>query len=323
MSRRSLSQAWPRRTLIVAAALPAVAAGLAGAVSSAPASTTPLAARSTPTTTTATGSTPGTTPAGTTPPAGTSTVSASIAYRRGEKGKPAVWMDIRVSISVGGTVLLRNELLPEGARDSTLTAPKLRAVDLDGDGASEVTIDVFTTGAACCRRTVVYHRRDDTYRPQVLDWGDAGYRLTDLTGTKAPEFRTADARVPAFWGSRARGPLRLLALRDGRVRDISRRARRELSRDLRLQRDALRAVRRTRGADPRPVIAAYVADLVRLGDLDGARATIRIAAKRGELRTTAARFGRTLDRQFLRWGYTTRRNLLTRSPERGAAPGPH
>ncbi|MBO9534330.1 MAG: hypothetical protein J7513_15260 [Solirubrobacteraceae bacterium] len=302
MSWLSLRPERLRRAPLAAAALPVVAAALLASTGVAPAGTTP-------TTTTAQGTTP-TTPAATTP-GNSVVVSASITYTDGIKSKSAVWKNIRLTITRNGAALLNGELLPEEARDSVFSGPKLQAVDLDGDSESEVIVDVFKAGVDCCRRSVVYHRDGDAYRAQVIDWGDAGYRLEDVTGGGAPEFVTSDARVPGAYDSDARGPLRVLALRKGQVRDVSRHQPRELARDARGHRRALERLRRRKSqSDARPHLVAYVADLVRLGDVSGARAAIRSSARRGELRTTPAKFRRLLDRQFLTWGYTSRRHVL-------------
>lgn len=239
----------------------------------------------------------------------TKTVSASIAYLDGSKGTVPVWKNIRVTIKLDERTIVDAQVLPLAARQSVFAAPRLRAVDLDDDGEGEVLIDVYTAGVECCRRTVVYRRSGSRYRAQLLEWQDTGYRLADVTGQSSPEFLTSDSRVPRRWDSDARGPIRVLQMRRGKVVDVSRRAPRQLRRDARIHRRAWRTVRRKGQGDARPIIAAYVIDLVRLGEIRAAKAALSDAARARELRTSRQAFARSLDRQLIRWGYSKRRVL--------------
>lgn len=240
----------------------------------------------------------------------TNTVSATISYTDGSKSTVPVWKNIKVTIKLEDRTLVDAQLLPPTARESVFAAPKLLAVDLDDDGEAEVLVDVFTAGVDCCRRTVVYHRTGDAYGTQVLDWVDTGYRLDDVIGQNSPEFLSSDARFPKAWDSDARGPLRVLQLRGSKVKDVSRRARQQLLRDARIHLRAWRSLRRKGGrGDARPIVAAYVADLVRIGEIAAAKDALRNAARADELRTTRAAFARSLDRKLRAWGYTSRRVL--------------
>ncbi|MFT4033972.1 MAG: hypothetical protein QM679_00180 [Patulibacter sp.] len=239
----------------------------------------------------------------------TTTVAASIAYTDGSKNTVPVWKDIRLTIKLGDQLLVNDQPLPDAALDSVFHAPTLLAVDLDDDTEAEVIVDVFTGGVDCCTRSVVYHRTGVTYTTQVLTWPTTGYRLANVAGSEAPEFVAADARVPAIWNSDARGPVRALGLRNGKISDLSRRATKLLRSDARIHQKALRTLRRKQVGDTRPIIAAYAADLVRLGQAGEARRAIAVAARRHELRGSAKRFARTLDRAFKRWGISKRRQL--------------
>lgn len=239
----------------------------------------------------------------------TNTVSATISYTDGSKSTVPVWKNIKVTIKLEERTLVNAELLPPAARESVFSAPKLLATDLDDDGEAEVLVDVFTAGVDCCRRTVVYHRSGDAYDTQLLDWADTGYRLDDVIGQSSPEFLASDARFPKAWDSDARGPLRVFQMRGGRVKDVSRRARRQLLRDARIHLKAWRSVRRKGEGDARPIIAAYVADLVRIREVAAAKEALRNADRADELRTSRAAFARSLDRKLRAWGYTSRRVL--------------
>lgn len=241
--------------------------------------------------------------------AATNSVSASIAYTDGSKSKVPVWKDITITITRNAGVVVDKRLLPEDARDSVFTAPKLLAVDLDDDGDAEVIVDVFTGGADCCRRSVIFHREGDSYADEIVDWSDTSYRLADVLGKSSPEFLASDSRFPKAWDSDARGPLQIFAFRDGALRDVSRRVPRQLRRDARIHLKAWRAMRRKKAGDARPVVAAYVADLVRLGKVSEAREAVRSAARAHELHASAGNFERLLDRKLISWGYAAHRVL--------------
>ncbi len=241
--------------------------------------------------------------------ANTSSVSASISYTDGSKSNVPVWKNIKLTIKLDDRTLVNAQLLPPSARESVFSAPKLLATDLDDDGEAEVLVDVFTAGVDCCRRTVIYHRRGNDYDSQIVNWADTGYRLDDVIDQSSPEFLASDVRFPRAWDSDARGPLRVFQLRRGKVKDVSRQARRQLLRDARIHLRAWRKIRRQGDGDARPVIAAYVADLVRIGEVGAAKEALRNAERADELRTTRRAFARSLDRKLRAWGYTSRRVL--------------
>lgn len=235
-------------------------------------------------------------------------VKASLKYVDGSKGETPAWRDIRVTIVRDGQQLATDQPMPASAAASYFTPPRLVAVDLEGDAEPEVLVDIVTADQGRTRRTVVFHKRGEGYAAAVTDWGSAGYRLADVAGGAGPEFLSADSRVPGLFGSKARGPLRVLRYGDGAVSDVSRDARSELLRDAKRHRRALARARRA-GADARPEVAAYAFDLVRLGRVGEARATIRAAGRRDELHGGAKTFARKLDAHLVRWGYAKRRLL--------------
>lgn len=235
-------------------------------------------------------------------------VKASLKYVDGSKGEMPAWRDIRVTIIRDGQQLATDQALPAAAGSSYFTPPRLVAVDLDGDAEPEVLVDVVTAEQTRARRTVVFFKQGESYATDVSDWGSGGYRLADVAGTKAPEFLSADSRVSALYDSKVRGPIRVLRYENGHVVDVSRKARAELLRDAKRHRRALARARRT-GADPRPEVAAYATDLLRLGRVSEARTAIRTAGKRKELRASTRAFARKLDAHLVRWGYAKRRSL--------------
>lgn len=230
-------------------------------------------------------------------------IAASLKYADGSRSEVPVWNDITVSVAKDDVQLTKDQPLPPTARASYFSPPKLLVVDLDDDADPEVLVDVFTAGYDCCRRTVVLHRNVDRYDAQVLDWTASGYRLRDVDGGPSPEFVSADDRFPALFRSDARGPLRIARLQGGQVQDVTAGARKLLERDARLHRRAWRRASGSRRRDARPAVAAYVVDLVRLGEVRAARKAIAAAARAGDLGTTANAFARRLDGRLVAWGY--------------------
>lgn len=287
------------RTALALAAATAAAASIAapsGVVAYAPATTV----ASTP-------STPASTPA---PATITTRVSASLRYTDGTKNKLRIWSAIRVTITRDGAELAKELPLPERAASSYLSAPTLQAIDLDDDHDPEVIVDVASPGFERWR-TVVYHRVGDQYEPLLLEWSPSGYRLEDLIGADSPEFVSADGRFAALFGSTAPvpGPLRIQRLAGGALKDVSASSPARLRRDARLHQRAWKRAARRRKADVRPALAAYVVDLVRLGEVREARRAISSAGRRGHLRGSVRAFARTIDGRLVAWGYAERRKL--------------
>lgn len=235
-------------------------------------------------------------------------LKASLKYSDGSKNKVPAWSDIRVTIVRDDKTLAADQPLPAEAATSYSAPPKIKAVDLDDDAEPEVLVDIFTAGANPERHTVVLRKDGAAYRAEVSKWGTRGYRLADVTGGDSPEFLSSDSRVPDLYDSKTRGPLRVLEYSGGKVRDVSRKARAELLRDAKRHRRALARARRTND-DPRPELAAYAVDLVRIGRVSQAQAEIRASARRKELRGSAKSYARQLDRAMVRWGYAKRRTL--------------
>ena len=75
-------------------------------------------------------------------------------------------------------------------------APFLHVVDLNGDGQTEVVLDVYTGGAHCCSVDVIYSidPTSGAVTPVEHNWGDPGATLEDLSHDGRLEFVTADDR---------------------------------------------------------------------------------------------------------------------------------
>jgi hypothetical protein len=168
-------------------------------------------------------------------------------------------------------------------------AAALHVQDLDGDGDPEVFVDVYTEGAHCCTVTPIYGWRGDHYGRVTRDWGNVAYRLKDLDGDGRPEWVTTDDSFAYAFTAYAYSLEPMLVLAYGTDRS-GRTALRDVTQGFPalVRSDAASLLRRLPGqrrdGDPRGVIAAYVADLLRLGRRKEALRFLDRSLRRGDLR---------------------------------------
>jgi hypothetical protein len=180
--------------------------------------------------------------------------------------------------------------------------------DLDGDGEPEVMVDVFTGGAHCCSVSWILRWTGAGYAAVSRNWADPGYRLQDLGGDGALEFRTGDARFAYAFTAYAYSafPVMIVAYRQGVFRDVTRRHKAVVSADARRQ---LREyVKRRRGEFSLGVLAAWTADQYMLGRRRAAHRFLEAERRAGRLRSPAGLKGRgayirELERRLRAWGY--------------------
>jgi hypothetical protein len=181
--------------------------------------------------------------------------------------------------------------------------------DLDGDGEPEVILDGFTGGAHCCVVTAVLRWNGAGYTRSVRDWGDPGYRLRDLTGDGIAEFESQDPRFSGAFSSYAASgfPAQVIAFRAGRFVDITKTLPAVVQADAkRWKRIYDRLVRKR---DPvLGVVAAYVADELRLGNRKAVKRFLAREARARHLRGEAGKargsaWTKALLRRLDRWGY--------------------
>ncbi|HEU0023875.1 MAG TPA: hypothetical protein VFQ12_04570 [Thermoleophilaceae bacterium] len=248
-------------------------------------------------------------------------VTAELTYERDGDD----YSDFHVKIERDGAVMVDRAVRSGCSDEPCGVVPAGRAAkddsvvlrDLDADREPEVIVDLFTGGAHCCTVSTIYSFVEGAgYSRLRRNWRDAGYRLRDLKGDGKLEFRTGDARFGYLYSSYAESylPVRILrfSARRGLV-DVSRSHRRWLRADARR---ALRLYRRVRdrAVNVRGILAAYAADLYRLGERRAARRTLFRALRRGDLeKRYELDFGpvgrayiRRLDRFLRKSGYTAR-----------------
>ncbi len=219
-------------------------------------------------------------------------ITATVSYVQ-SRSRPST-TDVRLRIVRQGAVALEERIGELTCRDCNVWRPgigaqiaAIRARDLDRDGEPEVLLDVFTGGAHCCSLTAVHHREaGGAYRRTVLDFGNAGYRLTDLDRDGRPELRSSDDRFSYAFAPYAYSmrPVQIWHWQAGRALDATRRHPAAVRADARALFRAYEQARRRRDAVAvRGTLAAWAADLHLLGR--GAEAWRRLEAARraGEL----------------------------------------
>lgn len=226
-------------------------------------------------------------------------------YEASEVGFEDLWLTIDRAGLTAYDELVRARYCEEPwCYPASIDRNSVHVRDLDGDDEPEVLLDLFTGGAHCCFVTQIFSFDGFGYRKaREHNWGDPGYRLSDLDADGSPELRTADPRFAYRFAAYAfsRFPLKILRWRDGRLVNVTRRF------PALIRRDAKRWMRTYRRAriEPQGALAAWAADQYSLGRRAKALRVVRREIRSGKLRTMpgSSRFARKLDRKLRRWGY--------------------
>jgi hypothetical protein len=145
----------------------------------------------------------------------------------------------------------------------------LSLVQLDADARYEALVLTYTGGAHCCTTFHVYDEADGAWRADSVEAGSFTFDVRDLDGDGAAELVSEDPRFEYAFGSFAgsRGASRIVALRDGRLREATTAPRFRAA--LEAHRDRLRADLPEADGDPdaqRGILAALVAQHALLDD---------------------------------------------------------
>jgi hypothetical protein len=223
-------------------------------------------------------------------PAGSRTLSAgdltaTLTWQAGDEAG----VDPHLQIARAGTTVLDSDLSKECQLCGSVGEPTnsaLHLVDLDGDGQSEVLVDLYTGGAHCCATTLIWYLEDpatNSSARRVLSLGDQAYRLEDRDGDGNQEIVTADDRFAYEFAAFAFDwfPPLVYDWKGQTLVDVTRDHPDLITTDLSRIRKALPGLRRH--YDPRGAVAGYVADLYLLGRGDEVAAYLRSALRHGDL----------------------------------------
>ncbi|HVL96325.1 MAG TPA: hypothetical protein VM266_10740 [Solirubrobacteraceae bacterium] len=250
------------------------------------------------------------------PPQEQTATAGQVTARITWKGEFPSARDLRITIDRAGGRLVDEE--PDTRACGRCLSPHedaLRVLDLDGDAEPEVLLDGTTGGAHCCNVTLVYRFDGTGYRRIERFWGNQGYVLEDLDGDARPELNGRDDLFSYVYGAYAESmpPALVLALRHGRLRDVTRSYPDLLRADARYALARYRRLARSRHGNVRPALALYDAAQHRLGRPARSHRLLRSALRRGLLarrsRFDFKPFGRAyirdLHRRLRRGGHIT------------------
>ncbi|MGD9694341.1 MAG: hypothetical protein AB7V42_01625 [Thermoleophilia bacterium] len=178
----------------------------------------------------------------------------------------------------------------------------VRVRDLDGQGAPEVLVRLYSGGAHCCTRSAIatLSPQSGTWSLQTHDWGDAAWVLRDLDRDGAPELVSWDARW-AYWGgvyATSPRPIQIWSVRDGALVDVTRAHRAAVLRDQAAQ-WRYYAHHRNLRQGLRGVLATYVIDGYSAGRPAAAWTRVYAAYRRPD----RLRFFTALRNRLTRLGY--------------------
>ena len=243
-------------------------------------------------------------------------VSATFSYQ----GSYPSYRDERLTITRDGHVAylapVRSAYCPRqfpcGPFTPSPGGSAVHVARLSAGGAPAVVLGLYTGGAHCCAVAQVYLYEPATggYRRIEHDFGDPGFRLTDLRHDGVQEFQSADDSFAyAFTDYAASGlPLQVLAVRGGRFADVTRAYPRLIAADAALWLHAFRS-QAPGYSDTTGVIAAWAADEDELGHSALVARFLDAQARAGHLRSPlypkrdGRRFIAVLDRFLRQHGY--------------------
>lgn len=252
-------------------------------------------------------------------------VTATLTYTRAGGGDSIKeYRKLLLTVRASGRTTLRRLPIRGAAKQAQSMRPRLRVVELTGDGVPDVIVDVFTGGAHCCSVSAIVPSTTKSWGPATIkNWADHSYSLKDVGGASTPEFVTDDARFTAAYSSYAASasPIRIYSMEGGKLRVVTRQFPAAIRED---EQTWAGEYARVAGEDVDPVIlqefgrattAARVADLVMVGDYAAARAVLDASQARNDFAELPG-FRGQLGHDLIRWNYLTDPTLvgLTNNP---------
>ncbi len=242
-------------------------------------------------------------------------VTASLSYTEGA-GPGLRATNLKLTIQRKGKVAYRRALRVKGCTPEPYCVPSgkkpVLVRNLDRNREPEVLVTVFSGGAHCCTFLRVLRYSGGRYKSMTHNFKDPGYRLRDLNGDKRPELVSADARFAFVFASFASSgmPIQIWSYRSGKLKDRTRKFRRQIRRDARNWWKGWKArYRQPPRSEALGQIAAWAGDQYLLGHRRQALKKLRSLAKKKKLPGSATfspgnkRFVKKLDRFLRRRGY--------------------
>lgn len=201
--------------------------------------------------------------------------------------------DLYLKIIRGGEILLDQPVPVKslaGGSDSTMAVlagrfVKVQLLDLDGNGESEVLVDLFTInnsnvpfGGGTYSLIYRYEPTENKYTMVRYHWGNINYRLTDLDNDNIPEFKSLDSRFTNVFSNLNDSvfPIRIWQYREGKILDVTKKYPAEINTNT--SEIWLELYRRLgQNQNVKGVLAAYLANKYMLGEKeDGWKSVERV-----------------------------------------------
>ena len=239
-------------------------------------------------------------------------VTATLSYqRRKTSGTLKVYGKLRLTVRGPGRKTLVSVKLRGEAAEGWLVKPTVTLGDVTGDGVVDAIVQTYTGGAHCCSVSAVAASTEKGWaKPVVRNWADFGYEVKDLGGTAQLEFVSVDQRFVGAYGPYAvsRAPLQVFRLQDGEFTDVTREfpdwIKQDVTDKAKDWQDASTLEADIRGLAGRTAAAAWIADLLLLGDTAAAKAVVDASAARGDFTGEEAKgFTGQLGHDLKAWGY--------------------
>jgi hypothetical protein len=241
-------------------------------------------------------------------------VRAELSYVKVVEGSGFTsYRDLRLTISRDGQVVDTRQPPRSGSFNllwpgsSWKNSQSVHVADLDGDNEPEVTVDLYTGGAHCCRMLYAYRWNGTAYAAQQMETGSSPYSQRDLDADGRPEWVTADPRFEYLFTSFAGSgvPLRIYDYRDGNFVEVTGKfpspVRKDAARWWRIYQ------RSASGNDNRGFLAAWAADMCVLGEGAKVWPTLDAAYRQGKLSgqggLTGLAYVRKLRQKLRAFGY--------------------
>lgn len=243
----------------------------------------------------------------------------SLKAKRTHVGSQKRYTDLRLTLGQEGVVNGFQSFKLRGAtRESWGIKPYVKLTDVNADGVPDGIVDIYTGGAHCCQNTAIVLSTGPSSwaKPFNAQWGGF-YSLKDLGSNGVSEFIATDTRFDYAFTSHAGSamPIVIKAVQGGKLVDVTTQYPAELQADTQMWRDALAdAVKEPPTEEEwanrqvrRALLAALLADLLRLNAIDEAKAAVAASIARGDLRAADADEVWDIDvgGKLKAWGYTS------------------
>lgn len=243
----------------------------------------------------------------------------SLKAKRTNVGSQKRYTDLRLTLGQEGVVNgFQSFKIRGAAKESWGIKPFVFLTDVSGDGVPDGIVDIYTGGAHCCQASAIALSTGPSSwaKPFNQQWGGF-YSLKDLGGNGVSEFIASDMRFDYAFTSHAGSamPIVIKAVQGGKLVDVTTQYPAELQSDTQQWRDALADAVKEPPTDEdwanrqvrRALLAALLADLLRLNLIDEAKATVAASIARGDLsaKDKDEIWDNNVGGKLEEWGYTT------------------